>query len=208
MENLYNISKKYNKGENRVASHNRGTNNPNQGGDINFHGYTARYEKLFSDLRELKVNYLEIGVFQGRKLATFAEYFPFGRIYGVDISDKEFNLIKPELISLGAFKNNNLISVNIGDSTNKKKTWDEEIFKFPMFDIIIDDGIHKPFQQHQTLLNFWEKLKPTGIYVIEDVGNKFLMELKNLLKSTNHYCYVSEILPCNFCNLIVLRKQL
>jgi 2-polyprenyl-3-methyl-5-hydroxy-6-metoxy-1,4-benzoquinol methylase len=40
------------------------------------------------------------------------------------------------------------------------------------FDVIIDDGLHEFEANHTFLLNSHHKLKPGGIYIIEDILNE------------------------------------
>ena len=168
---------------------NRGTGFNNTGGDMNEHGYTALYDKHFKDLRSSNITFLEIGVFQGRKLATFSDYFSNGELYGIDLSVKEFELMKPELEKNGAFSNKNLKLV-CGGASDVKDTWDEKILSYPDFDVIIDDGCHRPNAWQPTIENFWPKLKDGGIYVIEDIHDLFIDELNERLITTGHDKYI------------------
>src|SRR5947209_475468 len=49
------------------------------------HGYTMFYEHYFGPRRFEELRLLEIGVLDGRSLATWKEYFPHAQIYGLDI---------------------------------------------------------------------------------------------------------------------------
>src|SRR5712692_8587927 len=49
------------------------------------HGYTIFYEHYFRHLRYQPIRLLEIGVLDGRSLATWESYFPQAAIYGLDI---------------------------------------------------------------------------------------------------------------------------
>jgi len=164
---------------------NRGTGFTNSGGDMNQHGYTTLYDKYFQAWRTSNIRLLEIGVFQGRKLATFSDYFVNGELYGVDLSIKEFELMKPELEKLGAFANKNLKLVCQGAS-DEIDTWDKRIHSYPDFDFIIDDGCHRPNAWQPTIENFWPKLKEGGIYIIEDIHELFIDELNERLVKTGH----------------------
>ena len=49
------------------------------------------------------------------------------------------------------------------------------------FDIIIEDGLHTPEANLNFFFNSFERLKKNGIYVIEDVKNKHLNYLQDLI---------------------------
>ena len=67
------------------------------GGDSSISGYTDVYVEYFKNFKEKYFQFLEIGVFQGRSLAMWSDYFPNAMINGIDLSIKEFELMKPEL---------------------------------------------------------------------------------------------------------------
>lgn len=169
-----------------TSSTHRGTNATNWGGDKAEHGYTKIYDSYFSKIRDNNINLLEIGIFQGRGLALWSEYFSKGKIYGTDISIKEFELMKPELQSkYSAFRHNNLVNVFEGNSGDLTTFDSETIDTLPNMDIVIDDGSHRPTPQFNTLKNFWPKLNTGGYYVIEDVPHRFLDELLSLIKESD-----------------------
>lgn len=170
---------------------NRGTGYGNSGGDLNKNNYTKFYEKVLEHKRTESMNFLEIGVFMGYGIAAFSDYLKNSKIYGLDLSNKEFNLKKPDLIKMGAFTNNNLVGVYSGDSTNEN-TWDVEVKTFPMFDIIIDDGLHRLNAQYDTFKNFWPKLNEGGCYVIEDVLPKNKSNLEKYIRESDYFDSVTK----------------
>lgn len=180
METLKQIVDKYG----FVSGTNRGTGYGNQGGDINKNNYTKFYTQYFEPLRYDYLNVLEIGVFKGRGIAALADYFHNSTIYGLDLSNKEFNLSYNDLFKMGAFTNGNLNGVYSGDSTNQE-SWDEEVHNFPKFDVIIDDGLHRLNAQFDTFVNFWPKLNTNGIYLIEDILPSNSNQLKKLIESSD-----------------------
>ena len=58
-------------------------NNKNK---IKAHGYSVFYEKYFMDLKNKKINILEIGSFYGSASAAFYYYFQNSKIFGADIN--------------------------------------------------------------------------------------------------------------------------
>ena len=49
------------------------------------HDYLSFFDAFFAPLRDLPVTLLEIGVYKGASLRTWEEYFPRGKIIGVDL---------------------------------------------------------------------------------------------------------------------------
>lgn len=117
--------------------------------------YLYWYEKYFQEWRDLPVNLLEIGIFNGNSLRTWEEYFPAGRINGIDIEDKK----KHEKDRIKTFQGDQANSEFISSVVSQTGT----------LDIIIDDGSHI---NHLTLKSFellFPHLKSGGIYIIEDL---------------------------------------
>ena len=152
MDILTEISNKYG---GRVSALNRGTGGHNTGGDASINGYAVEYIKLFDKIKDDKINFLEIGIFQGRSLAMWSDYFSNGKIYGVDVNVTEFELMKPELLKMGAFKNDNLCGIIEGDSNDSTTALVIGDNKELYFDVIIDDGRHTRLHQLKTFKNFY-----------------------------------------------------
>lgn len=140
------------------------------------HSYALIYDKLFSKLKNVK-SVLEIGVGHpalmnqhvnprgkapvydykiGVSLYIWREYFPEAMVYGVDIH--------PDASVIGEDR----IKTFIGNSTDGKTV--EEITEgIAPFDIVIDDGSHRPSDQLKTAQHFLPHVKEEGMYFIEDV---------------------------------------
>ena len=54
------------------------------------HGFTELYDEYFFNIKNKKINILEIGVQDGSSLKMWFDYFPNAKIYGLDIEDKSF----------------------------------------------------------------------------------------------------------------------
>lgn len=129
-------------------------------------GFTLRYDELFSPKRLDKINFLELGVFTGRSIAMWSDYFPNGKIYGADIDLKKYREFELELRNLGAFTHNNVKLIESDNTSNEFKVM---VAKFPMFDFIVDDADHKSKSQFDNFVLLFPNLKSGGIYVIEDI---------------------------------------
>jgi len=154
-----------------VTANNRGTGVKNVGGDAARNGYVNEYVRLFDEIRDNKINFLEIGIFQGRSLAMWSDYFSNGKIYGIDIDTTEFKLVYPELLEMGAFENDNLHEVIQGDTTDS--TILDVLNSEVGFSVIIDDGDHTHLGQLATFKNFFPLLEPGGFYIIEDIASPY-----------------------------------
>jgi len=168
------LTKNINKYGGEVTALHRGTRVMCTGGDAARNRYVDEYVRLFDDIRDNKINFLEIGIFQGRSLAMWSDYFSNGKIYGIDIDSTEFELVYPELLEMGAFENDNLHEVIQGDTTDSAiLNWNNgSVFKTESrFSVIIDDGDHTHLGQLATFKNFFPLLEPGGFYIIEDIAS-------------------------------------
>lgn len=151
-----------------------------------FHKYTDLYDKHLTHLRNENINLLEIGIDRAASLNMWAEYFKNGNIYGVDINNKT------EYVT-------NRIYTCIGDQDNYDSI--KSVYPTVIFDIIIDDGGHTVKQQLITLIALFERLKPGGIYILEDLHTsltaysstepttlKLLTLMQNKKEITDDFC--------------------
>jgi FkbM family methyltransferase len=185
------------------------------GTDKAISGYSKSYEYLFNDIKNDVTSLLEIGIGsldanvdgnfrqiiesdyngvsynhykQGGSLRVWRDYFPNAQVAGIDIAeDCKFTEAR--------------ICTYICDSTDKHAC--DKQLSTSMFDIIIDDGLHKAATQLQTLKNFFGRTRFGGLYIIEDLGggwdeqkNMFLEyeeEVKNIIKD-HEYWFDTNIL--------------
>lgn len=117
--------------------------------------YLPNYDRLFRGLRDRPIRLMEIGVQNGGSLEIWAKYFthPNSKILGVDINRECLNLRYTDT----------RIWVAHGDATKELDYIKTE------YDIIIDDGSHKPEDQMQSFDSWWPQIKDGGIYVVEDL---------------------------------------
>lgn len=165
------------------------------------HNYTDIYEAYLERYRRAAITILEIGLgvvgdkwdarivhghnIGGASLKMWYDYFPNGSIYGIDIN--------PCL-----YLDNDRIKTFTADQGN---VHDLEAFteatKGIDFDIIIDDGSHRPDHQQISLSFFFRKLKSGGLYFIEDLafnglgdgamGRSACDEVKNTRSVLKHF---------------------
>lgn len=130
------------------------------------HCYTPIYHALFAPLRDQPLRILEIGVggyadekAGGCSLRMWSDYFPQATIVGLDIIEKKLTLGRRITIRQGS-QTDTAVLQSLND-------------EFGPFDIVIDDGSHNPADFFQTLRFLLPLVKPTGFYIIEDIGTSF-----------------------------------
>jgi demethylmacrocin O-methyltransferase len=143
------------------------------------HWYTPHYMNHLKKFKNRKIKLLEIGVggyknpdVGGNSLRMWKKYFPFGKIYAIDIYDKS---------SL----QENRIKIYHGSQVDKdflEKTSNE----IGSFDIIIDDGSHLNEHMIETFKILFPKLKDGGIYAVEDLQTSYWEEYGGDSKNLNN----------------------
>lgn len=121
------------------------------------HSYGPVYEQYFHSLRDTPLHLLELGIFSGASLVVWSEYFPQATIEGMDIT----------LQNVQYGRGHPRIKMYETDATNASAL---DLLQYPAYDIIIDDASHQPDHQVESFRLFGHKLKPKGIYIIEDIA--------------------------------------
>lgn len=118
------------------------------------HSYLPEYDKLLASYRN-GGTLLEIGLALGDSIRLWDEYFDNSVIVGVDIS-----LVFQPL----SYKN--VVKLIQADATKPSIT---DTLSDYSFDVIIDDGSHMENDQVSTFNMLKHKVKPGGVYIIEDI---------------------------------------
>jgi SAM-dependent methyltransferase len=153
-----------------------GRNNSDKGHMLitrSWHNYTPYYYKMFESIKDSPLRIFELGLGTnnenipssmgshgrpGASLYGWREFFVNSQIFGADI-DRD--------ILFDCYR----IKTYYCDQTNPdviKNMWDEPELK-ENFDIIIEDGLHTFDANVCFFENSIHKLKPNGIYIIEDI---------------------------------------
>ena len=140
MSDLLQIGKKYPSSKNRF-------------------GFIEIYEKYFNEVKNEKLNILEIGIDKGDSLRIWRDYFPNAKICGLDIDKKDFKI--------------NGVEFFFGDQSDKifLKTI---IDKYNSFDIIIDDGSHISKHIITSFNYLYPYLNDNGLYIVEDLQTSYI----------------------------------
>jgi hypothetical protein len=124
------------------------------------HDYLVFYERFFEKWRQDKLRILEVGVFNGASLRTWAGYFAHAEVIGADINFRakrhESGRIRVEILDQGNVQD----LVDIG-------------LKHGPFDIVVEDGSHMWEHQTTTFKTLFPFVKPGGLYVVEDLQTNF-----------------------------------
>jgi len=144
------------------------------------HGYNRYYDEKLRPFREQAgVRILEIGADSGISLGAWLTYFKdpaevAGIAYGVDAEhahNKSCEIMPDQCDRL------KIISM---DQSNKAALSDLKQHEPKGWDIIIDDGSHKPEHQLISFQFLWEKVRPGGMYVVEDVETSYVDNGKSI----------------------------
>jgi len=133
---------------------------------VGSHFYLPHYQSHFKKFRFKKFNLLEIGVggyadpsAGGESLRMWKRYFPFAKIFSIDIYDK--SSLQESRIRI--FKGSQVDEKLLNDISTRIDGWD----------IIIDDGSHLNYQVIESFKILFPKLNDGGIYVIEDTQTSY-----------------------------------
>jgi predicted O-methyltransferase YrrM len=120
------------------------------------HAYGDLYDAVFEPHRTTAKHVLEIGVYSGASVLSFAEFFDVAVIDGIDIT----------LANVRFGKENPRIMYHLIDGTSP----DAPLMLGHKYDVILDDASHLAEHQVRSLEIFADHLSAGGVYVIEDIA--------------------------------------
>ncbi|MDQ6472091.1 class I SAM-dependent methyltransferase [Flavobacterium sp. LHD-80] len=158
-----------------------------------YHFYTQHYQKHFRPYKFKKIKFFEIGVggyenpiLGGESLRMWKSFFPFAKIFSLDIFDKSF--LQESRIQI--FKGSQVDEKVLGAIC-------EQVGEF---DLIIDDGSHINEHVIKSFEFLFPKLKKGGIYVIEDTQTSYWEEYGGNSEDFNTkgtiYHYFKSLIDC------------
>lgn len=122
-----------------------------------WHRYTDTYLRAFAQIGAVS-NVLEFGVHHGGSIRWLASCFAGAHLTGVDILPHQ--PIWPVGPTYSYWQ------VDQGDRAAVRAMLSEQ----PQLDLIIEDGSHVPQHQANCLIEAFGKLRPGGLYILEDIA--------------------------------------
>jgi len=158
------------------------------------HPYTAIYDLLFSNFRNEKFNFAELGIFKNSSTKMFRYYFKKAKIYAFDYDNKLISKAKSHKLKNTFYANMNVkYEKDIYNNFKKLKK---------KFKIIIEDTTHEFNDQIRVIKNCKNFLEPGGILIIEDIYYKKNIEFEYIAALKNNLKFFEKILfvECNHIN--------
>lgn len=136
--------------------------------------YVAVYEAAFGALRNRPLRFLEIGVDRGGSLTAWSEFFgPQAIIVGIDINPACSMFDDP---ASGRH-------VRIGDQADVALLG-AVVAEFGPFDVILDDGSHRPSHTTASFRHLFDKgLIGGGLYLVEDLQTNYWTGFRDARRS-------------------------
>jgi SAM-dependent methyltransferase len=137
--------------------------------------YLARYERAFAAWRGRPVKVLELGVLRGGSLLLWADFFPQGRIVGLDLDEVVVDHPRVDVYR-GSQGDADLLHRIAAECAPEG------------FDIVIDDASHLGHYTAASFAALYERhLRPGGIYVLEDWGTGYWETWPDGARSTTRH---------------------
>ena len=124
---------------------------------VDGHAYHSFYEKFFQEEKTKSLNILELGSFRGNAAAALFFYFKNAYISSGDIF--------PDLFT---YKSKRIKNFFI-DTSSELQIQNKIVNKDEYFDFIIEDAGHYLKDQIISLFILFKKLKPEGIFIVEEL---------------------------------------
>lgn len=142
------------------------------------HNYTPIYYRYLADRTQSVRKVLEVGIAEGAKsLRMWEEFFPNAEIIGIDI-DKRMQLNEGRVRSYVCDQVGGYLAHIAGKEGN--------------FDLIVEDGSHKPEHQVAAMTTLLPFLEQNGIYFCEDIWTDVKNIVRHIPRGFDHQVYPSE----------------
>lgn len=121
---------------------------------IFWHGFVDFYE---THLRDRPIRSIaEFGVFKGNSVRWMLDRFPEAQVTGIDILPEQPEWPKDPRVTYHRLDQDDRAGVR-------------DFFAGKSFDLIIEDGSHRPHHQAHCLVETIGSVSPGGIYILEDI---------------------------------------
>ena len=142
-------------------------------------GYADCFHENLKELKNKKLDILEIGLAKGGGIASLYFYFPNSNLIGVDNNPFRIRYKSNRIRSIYFDTSSKKILQNLSNHLNQK------------FDIILDDGGHQLIDQILSFSENFKNLKKGGIYIVEDLNYP---DLHTMYNPTNEVVNLKTIL--------------
>ena len=176
------------------------------------HGYTPAYARIFAELGNKPLSILEIGLgtnapaaictmgpqgVPGASVRAFRDFLPNAQVYGADIdrnilfSEERIRTAYVDQLDPASFET---MTEELGESR---------------FDLIIDDGLHSPMANLNTLLFGLKAVKDGGYVVIEDIAAGPRLDIWQMVRNVLDPAVYSSVLlrGVTTAHLFVVHKK-
>jgi hypothetical protein len=151
------------------------------------HDYiSGYYNTVFSPLRSSSFSLVEIGIAHGNSAKLWRDYFTSAKITVLD------NMHQTQPVDIDKLNKLNNLSIIQGDAYTEELS---NRFSFESIDILIDDGPHTLSSQQSCIDYYYDKIKPKGKIIIEDVNGVNLSNLVSYIESLNLLYRVIDLRP-------------
>lgn len=174
------------------------------------HDYHRIYAPLLGPIRNDPLNILEIGLGTnnidvqsnmgkdgrpGASLRAFRDWLPNARIYGADIDERIL------------FSEERIMTYHVDQTNRLSLRGLAARFEPHSFDLIIDDGLHTPEANINTVNFALGLLKDNGVLVVEDIGEEFFEFWYTALAILSAH-YTCHFITAKAGCLVVIGRQL
>jgi predicted O-methyltransferase YrrM len=152
------------------------------------HPYTLFYDSLFKNKKNEQLKIAELGILEGSSLRMWKDYFINSEIFGFEYDNNYISNFKNNF-------NNERITLEFIDVTNKSSIINAFSKLNIMYDIIIEDTTHLFEHQINVIENTYQYLKPGGVLIIEDIfkaykESDYIDRLKPILHHFQDYYFI------------------
>ena len=143
------------------------------------HDYADFFQENLKEIKDKKLDILEIGTAKGDGIASFYFYFPYSNLIGVDNNPLKTRYKSKRIRNMYVDVSSKQILKNLTNHLNQK------------FDLIIEDCSHKLIDQILCFSENFKNLKKGGIYIVEDLN---FPEIHKMYNPTNEAVDLKTIL--------------
>ena len=131
------------------------------------HNYTDFFQENLKELKDKKLDILEIGTAKGDGIASFYFYLPYSNFIGADNNPFRVRYKSKRIRNIYVDISSRKILQNLTKHLNQK------------FDLIIEDCSHRLVDQILCFSENFKNLKKGGIYIVEDLNFPEIHQMYN-----------------------------